>query len=168
MATQRKVFAQYFSPGLLFSETSLRPLEGDTYEEAVRAAASVEERHGAKPFGFDLVTHIVADPVDDGEGGTLNVVSKEVERRGRFYLGGDIYLYDRVVAEEGADSIWASNMRCNRDPVSIVIVNGYKSTQIFRESNVVVDERGVVVRRGDEPELVRYRAAKIAEWDAER
>ena len=168
MKPHRQIFAHFFSPGTLFAETTLRPLETGTLEEAVTVAKSITERYNARPYGFDLVTMLVAEPVDDGEGGKMEVPPKEVERTGRHFLGGDIVLYEEAVSEAGEGSIWATNMRGNRDPICVVITNGFKSTQVFREKDCIVDpETGAVLKRGNDPELVKYRATKIDEWNSE-
>lgn len=162
--TRREIFARFYSPGTLFAETSERRLETGTLEEAVQAAKSVKERHGATPYGFDLITKIVAPPVPDGEGGTLSVQPKEVDRKGRFYLGGKLLMYED--AEDG--SIMASNMRCNRYPICIENTNSYRFTYYFEEGDAIVDpDTGKILRRGDEEDLVAYCARKCAEWDAD-
>ena len=95
----------------------------------------------------------------------MSVQPKVVERRGRFYLGGKLLRYEE--AEEG--SILASNMRCNGYPLCIENANSYRSTHYFEERDAIVDpETGTVLRRGDDGDLVAYRAAKCAQWDAER
>lgn len=166
--TKKQIFARYFSPGTLFSEVSDRPLETGTVEEAVAGAKKIVERYSARPYGFDLITMIVAEPIDDGHGGTMEVQPKQVARKGRFFLGGKLIRYEEAVKREGSGSIMCSNMHCNNDPIAIEILNGYRNTQIFNEEDVIVDpETGAVLRRGDEPELVKYRADKIAEWKEE-
>ena len=162
---KKKLFAKYFSPGTLFAETSERALEDGSLEEAVKLAAEISERHGALPYAFDLVTYLVAEPVDDGQGGTMNVPRKEIGRDGRYFLGGEIIRYEEAVAREGERSVWASNMMCNGDPVCVQNTNSYKSTHILREQDVILDPvTAVVLFRGDDPELVKYRAEKFAEW----
>ncbi len=164
---EKKIFAEYFSPGTMFAETSTRALDKGTVKEAVALSKEISERYGATPYAFDIVTKLGADPIDDGQGGTMKVLSKEIGRKGRYFLGGEVITYDQVIAREGAGSIWARNMRGNRDPVSVQNTNSFKSTQIFREQDVIVDvETGAIVVRGDGPEVVAYRTVKIAEWDA--
>ncbi len=94
----------------------------------------------------------------------MEIPPKEVSRKGRYFLGGELFHYEEVVELEGEKLIWASNMRCNRDPICVVVTNGFKSTQIFREQDSIVNT-GTVLRRGNGPESVAYRASKIEEWD---
>ncbi len=60
---ERKIFAHHFSPGTFFAETTMRPLEMGTIEEAVVFAKGITERYDARPYGFDLVTMLVAESV---------------------------------------------------------------------------------------------------------
>ena len=162
---KKQLSAQYFSPGTFFAETSSRDLEDGSLEEAVALAAGISERHGALPYAFDIVTYLVAEPIDDGQGGTMDVPPKEIGRDGRYYIGGELVRYEESVAREVASSIWAKNMKCNGNPVCIQNTNSYKSTQIFREQDAILDpETAAVLFRGDDPELVKYRAEKLAEW----
>ncbi len=45
-------------------------------------------------------------------------------------------------------------------PIVCVTTNVYRSTQPFEEGDVVVDAKGVIVERGDDPKHVAYRKAK--------
>lgn len=168
MTTKRKVYAQYFSPGTLFPEIQTIELESGSLQEAAVRAKGVIECHGATPYSFDIVTKIVAEPIDDGEGGKLEVSSKEVERSGRYFLGGKIFRYEQVLEEKGENSILARNMRNQKAPICIVIDNGYRSTQLFQEQDCIVDkDTGDILLRGDSPEFIEYRSAKIKEWEDE-
>jgi hypothetical protein len=93
------------------------------------------------------------------------VEPKEVESRGRFFLGGTVLRFEDI---EG-DSIAASNMRGNGYPTCVEIVRSFRSTQYFEEKDVIVDpDTGAVIVRGDDPELVEYRKRKILEWAKDR
>jgi len=165
---ERKVFAQFFSPGTLFAETSTRELTEGTVDEAVAISKEISERYNATPYGFDLVTKLVSEPIDDGEGGKMEVASKEVERDGRYYLGGKLIRYEEAVEMDGERSAWCSNMRGNGWPICIQNTNSFKSTQPFRKDDAIVDpETGKVLARGADPELAEYRDAKLSEWDRE-
>jgi len=163
---ERKVFAQFYSPGTFFAETSTMPLETGSIKEAVNLSKEVSERYGAKPYAFDIVTKLVAQPVDDGEGGVIPMSTKEVERRGRFFIGGRLIRYEEMVKVEGERSVIVSNMRGNGWPICIENVNSYKSTQPFKEDDAVVDlDTGEILFSGSDPDLVKYRAARIGEWE---
>jgi hypothetical protein len=162
---ERKVFAQFFSPGTFFSETSTAPLEDGTIEEAVRLSKGIAERYNATPYAFDIVTKLVAPPVEDGEGGVMPVAPKEVERKGRFFIGGRLIRFEEMVSAEGEKAIIVGNMRGNGWPICIENTNSYKSTQPFTEADTVVDpDTGEILFSGSSPDLVKYRAEKLEEW----
>jgi len=165
---ERKVFAQFFSPGTLFAETSMRELAEGTVEEAVASSKEISERYSATPYGFDIVTKLVSEPIDDGEGGKMEVASKEVSREGRYYLGGRLIRYEEAVEMDGERSAWCSNMRGNGWPICIQNTNSFKSTNPFRKDDAIVDlETGKILARGTDPDLTEYREGKLAEWKRE-
>lgn len=159
----RQHFVQFFSPGTLVSETSTLPIDKRDTHLAADMARTITERHGAKPYGFQFITKIVAEPVPDGEGGTLDVTPKEVERSGTHYITGELTLYDEVPLCE--DTL-RSNMRRNRHPIYIENNNSYRFTISFEESDCIVDAEGRIIRYGNDADLVEYRAKKLAEWIA--
>lgn len=166
---QRKHFAEFYSPGTILAEVSTVELECDSIEEAVYRSKSIVVRHGATPYAFDIVTKIVAPPVDGGEDGVMmDVIPKEVERRGRFYLGGKLRRFGEVVKAEGENAVIVFNMRSHECPICIEIVNGYRSTHFFDENDVIVNPNtGDIIRRGNDPDLVGYRSMKLKEWKGE-
>jgi hypothetical protein len=128
-------------------------------------ANEITERHGAKPYGFQFVEQIVAEPIDDGEGGTLRVEPKEVFRSGMYFIGGKLIRYDDVPDDQD-HRIMRSNMRSNRHPICCETRRSYRWTSTFKAEDFCVDEDGAITVRGDDDELTAYRAAKIAEWEA--
>lgn len=164
---ERKHFVRFLSPGTLFSETTTRPIDSWDVRKAAEMSREIEERHGARPYGFQFLTNLVADPIDDGEGGELSVEPKQVDISGNHFITGDILLFDDI-PDVPDKSTLRSNMRCNDWPVLIENRNSYRFTCQFEEGDVVVDRHGEVTRRGDEPALVEYRKRMTEKWKAER
>jgi hypothetical protein len=155
-----KTYALYFCPGTLFAETDQRLLETGTIEEACRIAKNIEVRHGARPYGFDIITKLVSSPIDDGRGGTMEVQPKEIKRQGRYYLGGTLIKYDEV----DPTSTMVFNMK-GECLFAIEIVNRYKSVQFFRQQDSIVDpETGAITRQGTDEDVAEYFKYKMAEW----
>jgi len=163
MKPKRKHFVEFFSPGTFQAEYSTRSIPSWSIAKAIKLSKKVIERHGAKPYGFQFVTCICADPIPDGEGGKLKVVSKEVKRSGMHYLGGEILKFDDVPNTK-ENKILRSNMECNDMPVLVVNNNSWKWTAEFKKDDVVVDEKGVIVRRGNDKDIMAYRREKIREF----
>jgi len=163
MTVQQQHFVDFFSPGTFFSEQSRKPIDAWDINLAVALSNDVLERHDAKPYGFQFVTCIVADPISDGEGGTLDVKPKEVERSDTHFIGGTVLRYDEILDEEYR--ILRTNMQCNGWPVCIENCNSWRFTGAFNDDDVIVDEKGVIVRRGNDPDLLEYRNRQRIEWE---
>jgi hypothetical protein len=157
----RKHFVVFFSPGTLFSETSRKPIDAWDVPRAAAMAKDITERHGARPYAFRFATDLVADSVPDGEGGTLNVTPKEIDKSGMHYLDGQVLRYEDVPETE---TILRSNMRCNDYPLVVETRNGYRHTDIFHEDAVLVNAEGEITDRGDNPLYLGYRIALRKEW----
>lgn len=162
----RKHYVTFFSPGTFFNETSTLEIpEWDTHK-AVGMSESIVERYGAKPFGFRFKTCIVSEPVPDGEGGELEVVSKTVKTSGMHFLGGDILSFGDVEERnDPTESILRSNMEGNGWWFIVDNRNSYRINQPFEVDDVMVDARGKIVARGDDPSRAAYRAKKQAEYE---
>jgi hypothetical protein len=179
--TFKRHYVEFRSPGTLYAEESSRPIEAWDTAKACELAKGITERHGAKPFAFKFITMLEADPIDDGEGGTLQVQSRRVAESGTYFIGGTILSIDDVIRRNepsvrrggtkptsGDDGILIENMRRNDWPYAIEIVNVYRSTWPFLESDLVVDPAtGEVIERGDTDDRKAYRKRKIAEHRAE-
>jgi hypothetical protein len=157
------------SPGTMFSETSTKEIGEWSTKLAVRMAADIVERHCAKPYCFRFETRLTADPVSDGQGGTLEVVAKTVKKSGRYFIGGRLRTLDDAERDGlPTERILVENMRCNSWPIVCETRNGYLSTRPFEAGDFVVSVDGEVLERGDDPKHVAYRADKIARVKAER
>lgn len=111
MATQgahREKRVTYYTPGVFFAEDSTLPIE-DGPDIVQRATAGAP----AGAFCFTLQTVLIAPPVPDGEGGTLRVMPKVVERTGRYYLTGRLFDQDDLRELGGDYAVLLSNMDSN-------------------------------------------------------
>jgi hypothetical protein len=169
--TRRQEYVTFYSPGTLFSESTSKPIERRDPAMAVRMGTDVEERYAAKPYAFRFETRIVADPVPDGEGGTMPVQPKTVDETGFYFLGGVLWTLDEVTERnDPKESILRSNMRNNGSEIVCVNDNSWRATMPFGEKDCIVDASGIVTERGDDPRRVAYRRkvrnAIAAEFEA--
>lgn len=149
-------------------DASAKPIYSWDPKVAAKMARSIVERYGATPYGFRFETRIVADPIPDGQGGTLHVESKVVATSGMFYLDGTVETFDEIESRaDPREEILRSNMRINGWPLVCKITRSYRTTRTFEEADVVVSNDGEIVARGDDPKHVEYRRATTARWDAE-
>ena len=163
---KRQNFVTFYSPGTFVSECGSQPCESWDIREAVQRAKKVKERYGATPYGFRFESRIVADPVSDGEGGTLAVQPKTVKESGTHFLGGTLLTLREVEARNQDDErILRSNMR--HSPIVCVNTNSYRSTLPFEEGDILLDDKGNIIERGNDPKHVAYRAEVAAMVKAE-
>ena len=164
----RKHQVTFYSPGTLFSESSTFDIDSWDTVKAVEMSEKITERYNAKPYGFVFSTLLIHDDVPDGEGGFLHVESKRVAKSGIHFLGGRLETYDDVVARnDDKEEILRSNMRCNEDWIICVNTNSFRSTLPFGEEDVIVDARGTIVERGNDPARITYRTEQTAKRDAQ-
>lgn len=164
----RKHQVTFYSPGTLFSESSTHDIDSWDTVKAVELSETILARYNARPYGFVFETIIVADDVPDGEEGTLKVQSKLVEKSGVHFLGGKLETYSDVVdRNDPNEEILRSNMRNNESWIVCINTNSYRSTIPFEEKDCIVNARGWVVQRGDDPKFVSYRAEQLAKRKAE-
>ena len=146
--THREHRVTFYSPGTLFAESTTKPIAEWDPRVAVEMAERITERHGAKPYSFSFSTILVSPPIDDGEGGTMDVPPKQVESSAYYHLGGKVETYAQVVArDDPKEHILRANMRGNGVAAVVVTTNSYKHTQAFEGDDVIVDATGTVVDR---------------------
>jgi len=152
----------FFSPGTFVSETTSKEIgEWDT-RMAIAMAERIVERHGAIPYGFRFETVRVGTTVDP-DGAEVAVAPKTLNTSGYYYIEGKLVTLDDVEARnDPSERILRDNMRYNRYPVIVETRRGYLHTRQFEHEDVIVDAAGNVTRRGDDAELVAYRAERIA------
>lgn len=102
----------------------------------------------------------MAEPIDDDEGGKLQVQPKEVERSGMYFLTGELIKY-----EDAPKGTLRSHMQTNRWPICIENNNSWRFTATFDREDFIVDMDGNITRRGDDNDLVQYRARILGTWE---
>lgn len=158
----RKHYVTFYSPGTFVAESSTLEIDSWDTAKAVAMSETIVARYNARPYCFVFSTDIVVDDVPDGEGGTLKVEPKEVDRSGFYFLGGRLETYDDVVARnDEKESILRSNMRNNEHWIVCINDNSYRSTVPFEEDSCIVNAHGMIVQRGDDPKLVAYRSEQL-------
>lgn len=160
---------EFVSPGTLFSETTTKPIESWSPEQACILVKKISERHGAKPYGFRFHTHKVYPELRDDSGEKVKLIPKLVKTSGIYFLNGKVLKYDDI-PESSETHILRSNMWCNHWFLVCERRNSYRHTVQFTEEDFVVDQDGVVLCRGNDKEFVEYRkqceAKKKAESEA--
>jgi len=141
-----KHFVQFYSPGTFMPEVSEKVVRSWNPKRATALARDIVERYGAKPFGFRFITRRCATPIDDGEGGKLNVEPKEIKRSGIYYIEGCIETIDQVMARnDPSEERLRDNMRINEIKKVVITKNGYRSVHPFNDGDNIVDKNGNVI-----------------------
>lgn len=131
MVSMKAHFVEFYSPGTLVAETNVEPIDSWDVEEAMRRARSINQRHGAKPYGFRFFTK---------ERGPHDLDSRETVRSGTYYLGGVIETVEQIEAKgDPSNKILLSNMRGNGWHCVITNTNSYRWTQPFQDGDVLLD-----------------------------
>lgn len=165
----RKHLVTFYSPGTLFPETTTKDIPSWDPRVAAQWAKDIVERHGARPFAFRFSTILMAEPIDDGEGGKLEVTPREVAKSGTHFLGGRLNTLDEVeLRGDPNEEILLWNMNANRWPIVCILNESgrYRSSQPFEVEDVLCHVDGTVLERGNDPVHVGYRLAKIRQIEA--
>lgn len=100
----------YLYPGILFAESDTLPIE-----DGPRLPERAAEQAPKSAYSFSIKSVLVADPIEDGHGGQLRVMSRVLTKSGNYFLGGELFTAEQVTAlDDGQDyTILLSNMRSN-------------------------------------------------------
>lgn len=111
-------------------------------------------------------TRLESPDVPDGRGGTMRVQPKTLAESAFHYLGGRIETLDEVEARnDPKEEILRCNMR-NHTPLVVVVEKRFRSTMPFEAKHFIVDAKGTIVERGDDPKWVAYRESRARAWDS--
>lgn len=123
-------FVTFCSPGTFVAETTCKEIASWSVKEALAMARGINERHGAKPFGFYFSTRGRSDTELD---------SREIKRSPFHYLGGVIETLEEVEARATEkDAVLLSNMRGNGTKRIITNDNSWRFTAALKDDYVVL------------------------------
>lgn len=126
-----KHFVRFFSPGTLVAESSDVPIDSWDVEAARVMSGSVEERHGAVPYGFMFLTR-TRGPKD---------LDSKISKKSKMYY---INCKKETLAEIEAralpsERILLENMRGNGWDAVVTTTRGWKWTQPLCKGDKVLD-----------------------------
>lgn len=131
--TVKAHFVTFYSPGTFVAETTTRPVERWSPELATEMMVSIQERHGAVPYGFRFATRTR---------GPDDLDSKESARSPMYYVGGVVETLAEVEARnDPKEEILRSNMRCNGYERIWTTTKGWRWTQPLRADDIVLPEQ---------------------------
>lgn len=127
-------FVTFYSPGTFVAEQTRKPVESWDVAAAFAMSKEIEERHGARPFGFQFSTNSRGD---------ANLDSKEVARSPMHFIKGTVRTLAEVEREANpGERTLLANMRGNGWDKVVTTKNGYTWTQPLKPEDVVLDAEG--------------------------
>lgn len=154
----------FLSPGTLFSEQTTQEIPEWDPGAAAAKAKDVRERYNARPYAFFFTTVLTADPIPDGEGGTLRVAEREVAQSGVYHINGTLITLEEAKSDPEFKDLSNLMFVLRYDhPVCVVTQNSFRHVAPFKEGDYLVDLEGKILRSGNEPALITYRSKVLTE-----
>lgn len=124
-------YVTFYSPGTFVAETNAVKVETWDVDEAVKMAAGIMQRYGARPYGFRFSTRSRTE---------ADLDAKETDRSPMYYLGGSIETVEDVRKRaDPKESILLGNMERNGYARIVRNANSYTWTQPLMDGDVVLD-----------------------------
>lgn len=125
----KKRFVTFYSPGTFVAEQTVKCVPNWDVKKAVEMMAGIEERYGAKPYGFQF--HTMKRGLGDFE-------PKEIDRSPFYYVNCKVQTLAEVEAEGSASATLAQNMRSNKWECVVTTNEGWKWTQPICDGDVML------------------------------
>jgi len=127
----KRHFVTFMSPGTFVAEDSTKQVESWDVKTAQEMAETIEERHGATPYGFYFSTQ---------ERGAGEWQPKQTAKSSMYYLPHcKVETLEEIEARnDPKESILRSNMRCNGWKRVVVTTKGWRWTQPLNDTDVVL------------------------------
>lgn len=128
----QKHYVHFESPGTFVAETNTKEVPSWDVDLAVAMSSDIQQRHGARPYGFYFTTRARGEEDFD---------SKQVARSGMYYLGGKVETREEVDARnDPSEDVLRFNMRANNVRRIWTSTNGYRWTRALEDGDTVIDQ----------------------------
>ncbi len=139
-----KHYVNFLTPGILFSESTERPIE----EWNIKQAIYLAKKFDMLPYAFQFSTWLETDPIIIEEEKFVTKPKKKKES-GLYYLTGLVRSAKSILAgTDEKENILRSNVKCNNFKAIIQNSNSWLSTTPFYKDDVVIDWDGNILDRG--------------------
>jgi hypothetical protein len=122
-------YVTFYSPGTMVAEQTTKVIKGWDVDSAVKMMPEIEERYGAKPYGFRFTTK---------KRGWRDMHPVEIDRSGMYYVNCRVQTLEDVEAEHGKSATLARNMRTNGWESVVTTEKGWAWSQPLHENDVVL------------------------------
>ncbi len=120
-------YVTFYSPGTFVAEMTTREVASWNVTKAVEMMPDIEERHGARPYGFSFHTK---------RRGWRDFEPKEIKRSGMYYVNCRVQTLEDILAE--GPGVLAQNMQSNGWDRVVSPREGWAWTQPLREGDTVL------------------------------
>jgi hypothetical protein len=125
----KKRFVTFYSPGTFVAEQTTKCIASWDVQKALKLLPEIEERYGAKPYGFQFSTK---------KRGLRDMEPHEIERSPFYYVNCKVQTLADVEAEGPKCAILAQNMRSNKWDRIVTTTQGWAWSQPLNENDVVL------------------------------
>lgn len=126
----KKHYVIYYSPGSFVAETDTIEIPSWNIEMAVKKSKEINQRHGAKPYGFRF--HTKERKENDWE-------PKITKESGMYYLEGKLCGIKDL--DPVKHRILISNMKMNKWEYVVKTNNSYEWFQPFEDNDILLEEK---------------------------
>ncbi len=125
----KKRYVTFYSPGTMVAEQTTKCVASWDVDKAVEMMTDIEERHGARPYGFQFTTK---------KRGLRDFEPRVIDTSPMYYVNCVVQTLEEVEAEHGKSAILAQNMRTNGWDRIVTTTKGWGWSQPLRETDVVL------------------------------
>ncbi len=127
----KKHYVTFYSPGTFVAEQTTKEIESWDFDVAVAMSKSISERYNATPYGFVFTTR---------ERKAEDFDSKEIDRSGTYFLGGEVLTSKDIEKENNPDNeILLRNMKNNEWKKIVRNDNSWRWIQPLGNDDIVLD-----------------------------
>ena len=120
-------FVTFYSPGTMVAEHRTIEIASWNVTKALEMMTDIEERHGARPYGFMFMTK---------KRGFRDFEPKVIKRSGMYYVNCKVQTLEDVEAD--GPVVLAQNMRSNGWDRVVTTTEGWLWTQPLQEGDTVL------------------------------
>lgn len=126
----KKHFVTFYSPGTMVAESTVKEISSWDIGMAVAMSKDIEERHGARPYGFFFTTK---------KRGFRDFTPREVARSGMYYVNCKVETLEELEARgDKKESILLQNMKTNGWDKMVSTKSGWAWSHPFHEGDTLL------------------------------
>jgi len=125
----KKNYVTFYSPGTMVAEMTKREVPSWSVAKVLKILPDIEERHGAKPYGFRFTTM---------KRGIRDFAPREVAQSNMYYVNCSVQTLKEVEAEGPESATLAQNMKTNKWDRIVTTNAGWKWSHPLEDGDIVL------------------------------